>query len=68
DERIRMMLSAVLSMYGEFEFFTAPNLSNLDEDSSNFESAFKGLMTHERMRYLNGEIVSAETALREFIG
>ena len=68
DERIRMMLSAVLSMYGEFEFFTAPNLSNLDEDSSSYESAFKGLMAHERMKYLNGEPVYAEEALKDLIG
>ena len=67
DERIRMMLSAVLSMYDEYGFFTAPNLANFATDSSSWESAFKGLMTHERMRYLNGDTVSAETALREFI-
>ena len=67
DERIRMMLSAVLSMYDEFEFFTAPDLSSLDMDSSNYESSFKGLMAHERMKYLNGDTVSAQAALRDFI-
>ncbi len=68
DARISMMLTAVLSMYEEFEFFTAPNLSNFDTDSSNYESAFKALMTYERMKYLNTETVSAEAALKDFIG
>lgn len=66
DERIRMMLSAVLGMYEEYAFFTAPNLSNFDDDSSAYEAGLKALLGRERDAYRNGEAVSAETALRAF--
>lgn len=68
DARISMMLTAVLDMYEEYEFFTAPNLSSFDADSSNYESVFKALMTQERIKHLNAEEVSPEEALRNFIG
>lgn len=62
DERIRKMLTAVLSMYEEYTFFTAPNYSTLDADSSAFESKFKSLLTLQRNNYLSGEPVSFNAA------
>jgi len=67
DERIRMMLSAVLGMYEEYAFFTAPNISNFDGDSSDYEARLKALLTRERNVRLNGEAVSAQNALSEFL-
>lgn len=67
DARIRMMLTAVLSMYENYEFFTAPNLSNFDQDSSDYEARFKAMLAQDRNAFLDGEAVSAEEALLDFI-
>ena len=65
DARIKKMLTAVLSMYEEYTFFTAPNYSNLDADSADYETGFKALLTEERSKFLAGDSVSAEAALNE---
>ena len=66
DVRIKKMLTSVLSMYESYSFFTAPNYSNFDADSDNYETNFKALLTDERSKYLEGENVSSENALAQF--
>lgn len=44
DIRIQKMLTAVLAMYEEYEFFTAPNYSNFDAISKEYEQEFKALL------------------------
>ena len=53
-------------MYESYSFFTAPNYSNFDADSDNYETNFKALLTDERSKYLEGENVSSENALAQF--
>ncbi len=60
DIRIRKMLTAVLSMYEEFEFFTAPNFPELDDVSSTYEERFKALFIKARDAYTGGAAVSAD--------
>lgn len=67
DTRIREMLTAVLSMYESYSFFTAPNYAQLDADSNAYESDFKALLTLERNNYLAGKPISPESALNDFI-
>ncbi|MBE6031416.1 MAG: extracellular solute-binding protein [Clostridiales bacterium] len=67
DERIEKMLTSVLSMYDSYSFFTAPNYPAFDDDSSNYESEFKALLTGERSKLIAGEDVSSEDALAAFI-
>lgn len=66
DARIKKMLTAVLSMYDTYNFFTAPNLSDFDTISSNYEDDFKALLTEERNNYLAGETINAQDALTQF--
>ena len=65
DARIKKMLTAVLSMYEEYEFFFAPSFSGFDALSSKYEKDFKALLTEEREKYLAGEAYSAESAIKE---
>ncbi len=65
DARIKKMLTAVLSMYEEYEFFFAPSFSGFDALSSKFEKNFKALLTGEREKYLAGEAYSPESAIKE---
>ncbi len=67
DERIIKMLTSVLSMYENYEFFSAPNYSSFDDDSASYEENFKKLMTDERAKHLAGEDISAETALAQMV-
>ena len=67
DVRIEKMLTTVLSMYNEYELFTAPNLNELDAISSDYESNFKNLLTNERSNLLSGETYSKADALNEMI-
>ena len=67
DARIKKMLTAVLSMYGEYAFFTAPNLDNLDEMSSKYESDFTKLLTDGQKACESGNTVSAADALAQLI-
>lgn len=63
DVRIRKMLEAVMAMYEEYSFFYAPNYSQFDALSNEYEETFKTLLTTQRGGYLAGEDVSAEAAL-----
>ncbi len=67
DVRIQKMLTAVLSMYEDYTFFTAPNYIHFDEDSSRYESEFKSLLSQYRADFLAGEEVTAEDALAEMV-
>jgi len=64
DARIKKMLTAVLSMYEEYDFFFAPSFSGFDALSSKFEKDFKALLTEEREKYLEGKEYSAESAIK----
>ena len=59
------MLTAVLYMYDEYVFFTAPNYSDFEADSDGYEAAYKALLTKNREKYLMGEPVSASNALAQ---
>lgn len=65
DARIKKMLTAVLSMYESYDFFTAPNTSDFDAVSKGYEKDFKTLMTKQRSAYLAGESTDAGSALAE---
>ena len=65
DARIKKMLTAVLSMYKEYDFFFAPSFSGFDALSSKYEKDFKTLLTREREKYLSGEEYSPENAIKE---
>lgn len=65
DARIKKMLATVLSMYGEYEFFTAPNLPELDAASSAYETDFKRLMAGAREAAQNGAPTPAEDILEQ---
>ena len=68
DARIKKMLTAVLSMYEEYEFFTAPNYISFDDDSSRYEDQFKLLLSQQHAAYTEdaGSAMSAAEALAEF--
>ena len=63
DARIKKMLTAVLSMYNNYDFFTAPNTSDFDMVSKGYEKKFKALMADQRNAYLAGENTGAADAL-----
>lgn len=65
DVRIKKMLTAVLSMYGSYDFFTAPNSSGFDAISKGYENDFKALMTEQRGAYLSGGNADAPSALAQ---
>ncbi len=67
DARIQKMLTAVLSMYQEYKFFTAPNFSGFDEMSSAYEKEYKNIMNEEIAAYQKGTEVSADTAFDRFM-
>ncbi len=67
DERIKKMLTSVLSMYDSYSFFTAPTYASFDADSEEYENDFKKLLIEEREKYLAGESVSYEAALAQMI-
>ncbi len=67
DIRIKKMLTAVLSMYEEYEFFTAPTFSGFDELSDEYEADFKRLLSDEQRAVQNGEAPSAADALVRFM-
>ncbi len=67
DARIKKMLTAVLSMYDEYKFFTAPSFSEFDSISDKYEDDFKKLLTEKAEEYKKGNAVSATDALAELI-
>ncbi len=66
DLRIKKMLTAVVSMYREYEFFTAPNFSGFDDLNKSYETDFKKFMKEETEAYKNGGAI-ADDALSRFI-
>lgn len=67
DVRIKKMLTSVLSMYEDYEFFSAPTYAAFDEDSDKYEEEFKALLTSQREKHINGIEILASDALNEFI-
>lgn len=65
DVRIKKMLTSVLSMYDNYEFFSAPSYADFDSQSDKYQEDFKKLMTAERTKHLAGEEISADTLLSE---
>lgn len=65
DPRIQKMLTAVLSMYHEYDFFTAPNFSDFDAVSKSYEMNFKDLLTVQRNTFLTKGRFSLQAALAE---
>ena len=65
DPRIKKMLTSVLAMYEDYTFFTAPNYSTLDAESSAYEKNFKSILSDAHTKYISGQPVSAEDALAE---
>lgn len=63
DARIEKMLITVLSMYKDYELFTAPNLSDFDAVSSAYEKDFKNIMKNQRNDLLAGGTSSVQDAL-----
>ncbi len=63
DARIKKMLTSVLSMYDTYTFFSAPNYSNLDNDSEQFETSFKTLLTDARSKHLSGTAPNSRDVL-----
>ncbi len=68
DARIKKMLTAVLDMYADYQFFTAPNLPILDQESSRYDKEFKQNMTQWQQEAQNGALPTAEEALARWIG
>lgn len=67
DARIKKMLAAVLSMYEDYDFFTAPNFPEFDAVSSGYEDDFKKQMGQWHKAYQDGSPVSVDDAFTEFI-
>lgn len=63
DLRIKKMLSAVLDMYKNYSFFTAPAFSQFDEISKNYDKNFKSIINEQRKLYLEGNGNSVDIAL-----
>ena len=61
DARIRKMLTAVLSMYENYDLFTAPSFSAFEAISKSYEEDFKTLLTEQRQ--LGAEALSVQDAL-----
>jgi len=62
DERIKKMLATVLSMYENYEFFTAPTYASFDSDSENYEKQYKKIMSAEQKNKLKGKKTSSKKA------
>lgn len=67
DARIQKMLTAVLSMYEEYQFFTAPNFAEFDAVSSKYEKDFKRLLTDAFTAQQSDAPIPAEEALAGLI-
>ncbi len=65
DARVKKMLTSVMGMYENYEFFTAPTYSAFDSQSGDFENELKTILTNERNKYLAGDTVSRDNALAD---
>ena len=68
DLRIKKMLTSVLSMYEEYQFFTAPNFAEFDSISNRYEADFKKQLTAGRDANQGGSPIPVGEALEAFIG
>lgn len=60
DSRIQKMLTAVMSMYEEYEFFYAPNYPQFDAISSDYEDSLKEALSAAREELLSSLTASTE--------
>ena len=63
DARIRKMLSAVMEMHADYEFFTAPTFESFDAVSKAYEKNFKAFFTAEQETLAGGAPPDAQEAL-----
>ena len=63
NEKVKMMLTSVMSMYDSYAFFSAPTYSALDADSDAFETKLYDVFSADRDAFGRGETVSKEDAL-----
>ena len=63
NEKVKMMLTSVMNMYDSYNFFSAPNYSNFDNDTKKFEDMLYSILSDDRDAFKNGKAVSAEDAL-----
>ena len=63
NEKVKMMLTSVMSMYDSYTFFSAPTYSALDADSDAFETKLYDIFSADRDAFGKGETVSKEDAL-----
>ena len=63
NEKVKMMLTSVMSMYESYTFFSAPTYSALDADSDAFETKLYDIFSTDRDAFGKGETVSKEDAL-----
>lgn len=67
DEKIKMMLTAVISMYEQYDFFVAPVFDTFDDLSKNYEASYLTIMSEARAQYLMQPEVSITTNMEEFL-
>ena len=67
NENIHKMLSTVLTMYQEYDFYTAPNLLSFDDFSSAYEEDYREFMGNLHSLSKTGEACSPEDAYRRWI-
>jgi len=65
DVQIKKLLTSVLSMYEDYQFFAAPNFSDFDAVSDKYEEDFKAQMLHGQRAVQDNAPVSAQEALEE---
>ena len=63
NEKVKMMLTSVMSMYDSYTFFSVPTYSALDADSDAFETRLYDIFSADRDAFEKGETVSKEDAL-----
>ena len=63
NEKVKMMLTSVMSMYDSYTFFSAPTYSALDADSDAFETKLYDILSTDRDAFGKGETLSKEDAL-----
>lgn len=60
---VQKMLTSVLSMYKEYNFFTAPTFSSFDSITKNYNSGFLTVLTQYRKDYVSGTAVTLKNVL-----
>ncbi len=52
-----------MNMYDSYNFFSAPNYSNFDNDTKKFEDMLYSILSDDRDAFKSGQNVTAEAAL-----